>query len=51
MLARILFAAGAVVMVAAVPLEEKGRGAANLPAEHRHPSTQTPHPIEDIVDA
>lgn len=55
-MARILFAAGAVVMVAAMPAE-KGRDSANLPAEHRHPdpnpsqSAQAPHPIEDIVDA
>ena len=51
MLARILFVAGVVVAVVAAPVEEKGREASNLPAEHRRPVTQTPHPIEDIVDA
>ncbi|XP_050720816.1 uncharacterized protein LOC127000798 [Eriocheir sinensis] len=49
MLARFLLAVGVVVVaVVAAPTEEKG-----LPAEHRQSSTQaqTPHPIEDIMDA
>lgn len=54
MLARFLLVVGVVVMaVVAAPTEEKGRSASSLPAEHRQPSTQaqTPHPIEDIMDA
>ena len=51
MLPRILLVAGAVVAVVAAPLEETGRDASKLAAEHRRPDTQTPHPIEDIVDA
>ncbi|XP_045102116.1 uncharacterized protein LOC123498765 [Portunus trituberculatus] len=51
MLPRILLVAGVVVAVVAAPLEETGRDGSKLPAEHRHPATQTPHPIEDIVEA
>lgn len=54
MLPRFLLAVGVVVaVVVAAPTEEKGRSSSSLPAEHRKPSTetQTPHPIEDIMDA